>query len=377
MNMNMMMSEKDKYEELIVQYLTDTIGKVDSDSLESWVKLDSENQRFFNDYCEVWLATKTVSNKLEFDAQSAFKLFLNRVNEYNVHLDKEYSLLRRAKQVTFSIYKFAAIVVLTFCLGGIANYFLNKNIESTVLSYQEIIAPMGSKTEIVLPDKSKVVLNAGSKLKYLSDYGKTKREVLLEGEGYFSVAKDKTRQFIVKAGKLDIIALGTQFNVKAYYTEKTIETTLIEGSVKIESQLMNTEKNGKSNVIAILKPNQRLIFYKNMDSGNSSKTPVNILLEEGIDLHSVTSWKENRWIIKSEMLGDLAVQLERKYNVVFKFDDNRIKQFHFSGTFQDESIEQVLKAISFSSPVSFDIKGRNIHLKINKDMSERYKYRMN
>jgi len=373
MNMNMMLSEMDKYEELIVQYLTDTISKVDSDSLESWIKASGENQKFFDAYCHVWLATKSVSNKLEFDSKSAFALFLERINQYEEQSAEKYSFLEKTKHVILSVYKIAAILILTFCMGGVANYFLNGNTANKVLNYQEITAPMGSKTEILLPDHSKVTLNAGSKLKYLSDFGTVKREVELEGEGYFTVAKDKTRKFIVKAGKLEIIALGTQFNIKAYNSEKTIETTLVEGSVKIESQQLNTEKDGKSNIIAILKPNQRLIYYKNKDSENIADTSLNILLEEGIDLHSAISWKENRWVIKSEMLGDLAVQLERKYNVVFKFDDNRIKQFHFSGTFLDESIEQVLKAISFSSPVSFTFSGRIVNLRINNAINGKYK----
>lgn len=369
----MMLSEMDKYEELIVQYLTDTISKVDNDSLESWIKASGDNQKFFDEYCNVWLATKSVSNKLEFDVKSAFARFLDRVSQYEAKAEEEYSFLGKAKQIILSVYKIAAILILTFCLGFAAQWFLSKNSVTKLLSYQEITAPLGSKTEILLPDQSKVILNAGSKLTYSSDYGTAKREVVLEGEGYFTVAHDKTRKFIVKAGKLEIIALGTQFNVKAYNTEKTIETTLVEGSVQIQRELTGKENDPKSNIIAILKPNQRLIIYKNEDWVKNISTSTNILLEKGIDLHALISWKENRWIIKSETLGDLASQIERKYNVVVNFEDNHIKQFHFSGTFQNESIEQVLTAISFSSPVAFVIKGRNISLKINKEMSGRYK----
>ncbi len=198
---------------------------------------------------------------------------------------------------------------------------------------------------------------------------------MLEGEGFFTVAHDKTKRFIVKAGNLEIIALGTQFNVKDYSSDKTIETSLVEGSVQIQKQ--QTEKDSKANVLAILKPNQRLIFYKKKKEVVGSIEPSNMVLEEGVDLNALISWKENRWIIKSEKLGDLASQLERKYNVVVNFEDNKIKQFHFSGTFQNESIEQVLTAISYSSPVTYQIRGRNISLKINKDMTGRYKSLMN
>jgi transmembrane sensor len=374
--MKMMLSEMDKYEELIVQYLTDTISNVDNDSLKSWIKASGENQNFFDEYCNVWLATKSVSNKLEFDVTSAYSHFLDRVSQYEAKAE-EYSFLDKAKQIILSVYKIAAILILTFCLGGAAYWVLSKNSGTKLLSYQEITAPLGSKTEIVLPDQSKVILNAGSKLKYSSDYGTVKREVILDGEGYFTVAHDKTRKFIVKAGKMEIIALGTQFNVKAYNTEKTIETTLVEGSVQIQRELTGKGNDPKSNIIAILKPNQRLIIYKNEDYLKNLTTPANILLEQGIDLRALISWKENRWIIKSQTLGDLASQIERKYNVVVNFEDNHIKQFHFSGTFQNESIEQVLTAISFSSPVAFNIKGRNISLKINKDMSGRYKSLLN
>ena len=95
---------------------------------------------------------------------------------------------------------------------------------------------MGSRAQFTLSDGTAVTLNAGSKLKYDNRFGIKDRIVQLEGEGYFKVAKDTKRPFIVKTSHLNVMALGTAFNVKAYSDDKTIETTLVEGSVKIEEK---------------------------------------------------------------------------------------------------------------------------------------------
>ena len=93
---------------------------------------------------------------------------------------------------------------------------------------------MGSRAQFSLSDGTTVTLNAGSRLKYDNRFGINDRVVQLEGEGYFKVAKDSKRPFTVKTSHLNVRALGTAFNVKAYSDDKTIETTLVEGSVKIE-----------------------------------------------------------------------------------------------------------------------------------------------
>ena len=119
----------------------------------------------------------------------------------------------------------------------------------------ETVVPHGSKTEMYLSDGTKVWLNAGTTLRYRTSYSKNKRDVFLDGEAYFDVKKDPEHPFIVHVGDIEVKAVGTSFNVKAYKNEKTVETTLVEGKVLV------SKKNITEPIIML--PNQKLTFVNN------------------------------------------------------------------------------------------------------------------
>jgi len=267
-------------------------------------------------------------------------------------------------------------------------YYLGKNhVANPKLSFSELIVPMGSRAQFSLSDGTSVTLNAGSRLKYDNRFGIDDRVVQLEGEGYFKVAKDKERPFTVKTSQLNIMALGTTFNVKAYSDDKTIETTLVEGSIKIE------EITDKSNAeIMVLKPNQKLTFYKedskvvDETACPKSKTENNtqplqvqksiaipMLVAENINVEPIISWKENRWIFEKQSLSQIAVELERRFDVKINFKSERLKTFRFTGTVLAEPIDQVLEVMSISAPINFKLKGKVITLSENKNFEENNK----
>ena len=125
------------------------------------------------------------------------------------------------------------------------------------MNYTEIKVPLGAISEIILPDSSQVMLNAGSTIRFRSDYNSNNRDIQLQGEGYFKVAKNENLPLIVNTGNLKIKAVGTEFNVKAYPDEGIIETTLVSGIVEIS-------KEGQDNVQFDLKPNQRQYIPTNL-----------------------------------------------------------------------------------------------------------------
>ena len=127
----------------------------------------------------------------------------------------------------------------------------------------EVIAPIGSRTVVQLSDGSEVHLNYGSKIKYPQVFSGDTREVILSGEGYFQVAHNPDKPFIVNTGKLNVKALGTVFNVLAYPGEDNIETTLIEGKVVLEQ----TENGFKTKTIGAMEPGQHVNY--NLKTGNS------------------------------------------------------------------------------------------------------------
>jgi ferric-dicitrate binding protein FerR (iron transport regulator) len=180
---------------------------------------------------------------------------------------------------------------------------------------------------------------------------------------------------------MQIKALGTQFNVRAYASENNIETTLIEGIVAI------TDTNAPEETEITLLPNQKLIVSKD---GNSEKIETanptesnavedkrtvqpttivvndHILMQQDIDPLPEISWKDNEWVIYRESLVKLSVKLERRFDVKIYFEDEKLKTHRFNGTLPDESLEQVLKMISLVSPVNYSVKGKTVVFSENK-----------
>ncbi|NJO69679.1 MAG: FecR family protein [Bacteroidetes bacterium] len=258
-----------------------------------------------------------------------------------------------------------------------AGYYLNPGSDQSAKLCQ-ITTPKGSKAYVELADGTKVWLNAESSLKYPENFDSEGRNVYLEGEGYFEVAKDKNRPFIVHTSQIDIKALGTVFNVKSYTSEDIIQTTLVEGSVVIEKRNLNRSENtsasaGKS--ATYMKPNQQVTFYKTTSVIDiTSKTSVikssdqyvvsksekivkkdSLLIDKKVDIKLFTAWKDNRLVFDNEPFESLSVKLERRFNMKFSFMDDEIRSFRFTGQFNEISMEQLLEALQFASPFHYVI----------------------
>lgn len=297
----------------------------------------------------------------------------NRLYKSIQKIISEHKKSSRIVNLRFNLMRIAAIVVIAFLFGGTMSYFLLRNELKTTESFCEVTAPLGSTSEIVLPDSSRVWLNSGSKIKYSTSFNQVDRLIFLEGEGYFKVAKNKELPFIVDAFGFEVKALGTEFNVKAYKDDATIETTMVEGKVTLQ--------HATENMIAgvYLTPNQKATFYKKRESLTievikkleEKKEELNYIPESRlvitpqIDPRSIISWKEDRLIIERQRLDDLVELLGRKYNFNFEFKSNDIKKFRFSGILEDETLQQVMDVIRISSPIDYAIVGKTVFIERN------------
>jgi ferric-dicitrate binding protein FerR (iron transport regulator) len=293
-------------------------------------------------------------------------------------------LLEKRRPVYLQILKIAAIVIPFFVLGGTLSYYILQNRQKPEnITYTEIRAPYGARTEIILPDGSRVWLNAGSRIKYMNVFNRDNREIQLHGEAYFKVAKNADLPFDVKTGDLSIQALGTEFNVKSYDDEDIIETTLVEGKISI-----NQGRKKKGSVY--LEPHQQALYMKynknltvkDLNAVKETRPEVLkfrqgiIYIAEKIDPQPIVAWKENRLILKGEELSSLVIKLERKYDVKFIFASEKLKDFRFSGTLENETLTQVLDVIKLSAPLGYKLQGKTVMIFENKQRTEQFNYHL-
>jgi len=371
---------KQPADNLIPGYLKGELTVDETRDLISWIKLNSANKRYFDEYCEIWITAKASLKNPGYNFHEGFWKFKQKIKT-----DEDLSIGLNKTNLFKTITRYAAIFIVAFSLSGLLFYYISKNrIINPKQSFNELIVPMGSRAQFTLSDGTTVILNAGSRLKFDNRFGIDERVVQLEGEGYFKVAKDATRPFTVKTSHLNVMALRTAFNVKAYLNDKTIETTLVEGSVKIEG--INDKIRAE---VMVLKPNQKLTFFKEDSTmvdetaspngkTESNKQPLQVqkslaiprLVRENVNVEPVISWKENRLIFEKQKLSLIAVELERKFDIQIHFESERLKTFRFTGIIIAEPIEQVLEVMSLSAPINFKLKGRVVTLSENKNFEE-------
>lgn len=268
-----------------------------------------------------------------------------------------------------SFLKYAAVFVLALGVFWMGNrsFFREKSVPAIISRMNEISVAYGSKSRIVLPDGSIVNLNSGSLLKYRSDFV-NERKVYIEGEAFFDVQKDTRHPFLVQTSNITIRVLGTVFNVKSYPEEKTIETTLVSGSVQILAKSGNSRDEYKT--LTVLKPNQKAIFYKNsMETEKEStdqKTEINkkaretIQVQKEIKTELYTAWKDNNLVFDNEQFGKLVPKLERWFNIEIENNFPELNDSRLTGKFDTETVEQALEALRIITPFNYTIEKNKI-----------------
>lgn len=364
---------------IIGRYLKGECSEAEIQQVKSWITASDENLKLFNDYKRIWLESEKLSPMfLSIDIESELEKFLSQIKTDDSEINETVSIdlepdVRGVWMI--SLLKYAAVILIILGFGTIGYFiFKNRNINDL---YTEITVPFGSKSQISLPDGTVVWLNAGSKLRYEKNFNKETREVHLTGEGYFIVAKDPSRPFLVSASGLAIRAIGTEFNVKCYPGEGTVETTLIEGAVKVSE----VSKQKEETTDVMLKPNQKLTFIKktgklflsdelkkSVDTSSVSSMTDEAIAKERkeqvivktIDPLPVISWREDKLILTGERFEEVKVKLERWYDVQIEITDPEILELQFKGTFQKESVGQALDALRMAAPFHYKIDKKHI-----------------
>lgn len=248
---------------------------------------------------------------------------------------------------------YLAAACLTIVIGFL--YFFGNlnfsNTPQTSLRSYTLSAQYGERKTISLSDGTVVTLNAGSSITYKADYNQTNRTISFHGEGFFEVAKNPDKPFIVQYAGLYTKVLGTSFNIRAFDKEENIDVTVATGRVEV-GEIENAAHGTKT--LADLKPGQQLVYTKALGL---------VKLNTLSDVRKVTAWTDDVLIFKGERFEDVAIKLERWYNVKISFEQENLKNCRFKGTFKNLSVTALLDLLKKSAGFTYTIQDNQIKIK--------------
>lgn len=246
----------------------------------------------------------------------------------------------RIRQFVKSLSRVAAFLFMPVLIAAV--YFYSNRASSSELL--TLSTQKGEQTSVVLPDGSKAWLNVDTKLSYPVDYGVKSRRLMLEGEAYFEVAKNKDLPFEVSSGGIVTKATGTTFIVSSYPASAEVSSSLIEGVVKVSCK----------GEMKILKPGQQVIYKK------ESKA----VIVQSFDKADELAWKNEQLVFRLMPFDQVLSELEKWYDIEFKYNPSWFKKETFTAKFKRlETLEQVLEVLSKAGGFSYRVEGKIVEIR--------------
>ena len=294
-------------------------------------------------YVAEWFATEEGSDYLEAAMTRDSRLIKNEFADLYVDHDipskkileqiRKNIRIKKLKRICFRV---AAVLIPVVLIVGLYMQLNSKVDLFGTSEYEEVVVDKGERIQIMFQDGTKVYINSDSKLRYPKKFALNTREVFLEGEAYFVVAKNKNRPFIVNLSGPAIHVLGTSFNVQDYPENKDIVVCLDEGNINLT---LPTEKKYP------VKPGERLVYNKDNQQCTISKMN---------DMRRLSMWKQNVIVFKDTPLSEVIKILNRWYNVEFKVEDENVLKYVYTLTSDNTLLEKVLMDLEKIAPVKFE-----------------------
>lgn len=324
-------------EELVIRYCEGNVSEDERCHVENWMSESEENFQLVRKMYTLILATDICITKDKTDIDTAW----TRMKE---SLDGGVYENKKKRDWLLWIQRVAAILFLPLLIGTYLLYINRPNIGSSVTQILEIRTTSGMTAKTYLPDSTLVYLNAGSVLRYPSEFTGNKREVELMGEAYFEVAKDPSHRFVIttpQQAKIEV--LGTKFNLETVNKTEEVITTLLEGKV-----LFSYQKGNQPCSVEML-PGQKVIYHRACGSIEFYKT-------DGV---SEIAWKDGEIIFNNTPLKEALHLLEKHYNVEFIVKNPAFYQYSFTGEFAGQSLDQIMEYFKVSSKIHWHYEERS------------------
>jgi transmembrane sensor len=262
------------------------------------------------------------------------------------------------KKIRWFSWRMAAVWIgILIIFSGLLFFFVRPGNEPSLLTGTEEVKPAGDTEEVksstgqvtlkTLPDGTKVWLNAQSSLTFpVSFEGRSTREVVLKGEAFFDVAEDKEHPFIVRTQRINIVVLGTAFNLKSYEGDPTTETTLVRGKVMIENNSDPSQKKVE------LKPNQKAVFTH----ATESITLMNV------EIKDPAAWNHESLEFDDVFLYDVVKSLERWYGVTIHVQDQAGLNCRLTARIDKETLGETLEVLRSLTGVRYSVVDKDVFI---------------
>lgn len=323
--------EKEIIDNLIALKLSEQINQEQNIQLTEWLNQSDENQQYFNDIEKIWNLSD-IDSKFNPDVNKAWNKLQNELN-----LTKNEARVVSMNKPKFNLYRVAAAIIVLLGLS----VFLYNTMKSPVMI--EYATNTNETKEIILPDNSKVILNANSSIKYPEEFRGKTRNVELRGEAFFDVTKDKDHAFIISTFDAYTKVLGTSFNIKALSATEKITVSVVTGKVEVGL----SESNMK---IQLVPGNTAIVDMQNTNIEKVENTVENIM-----------AWKTGVLNFDDQLISVLVNDLELLFNVKIEANAN-ILNCHFTGSFNKPELSEILNILEISNGITHTEKDGVIYL---------------
>lgn len=325
--------------DLIAKYFAGECNQQECDKLLHWRDKSEENKQLFNQVkrdIEIINLSKSM-NKV--NVESAWEKVKNRIqeDEQKLPVNEEKS----ARFILTPVFKYAAAIIIILGIGFFSNKVYQK-ISGEKITYEYAsVAEQGK--EIILPDGSKVVLNANSTISYPAKFASAERKVQLEGEAFFDVTKNPEKPFIIDAEDAEIRVLGTSFNVNASIPGSKVEVFVETGLVQLSRKNRQDEK-------VLINPGDVGILYSDH------------LLKEKNQNENIIAWKTKEIVFREDNLGEVVQVLNNVYKTNIEFKNPDLLNLKYTSTFRNQEIDSILNVICLTFDLKTETKDHTIYL---------------
>ena len=323
-------------EEVLVAFLKGELDAAQAAAVEAWYDRSAANRRMLGQVYYILYVSDRINDAAGIDVERSLRQFKRRM-----HAGRRISLRRSAVRIAA-----AAVIAAVLLAGGFTTVSLSKRLAQPVT----VVTQLGERSQVVLPDGTKVWLNSSSSVEYVAPFFSRQRRVKMEGEAYFEVEHDRRAPFVVSTNGLDIEVLGTRFNIRNDDNEHRVTTVLLEGAVKAYA-------SGREQASVRLHTAQQLVFDTRTHAMRLTDCPS---AERSIN------WIDGRFCFEHDTFGEIVAELKRYYNVDIRFMDNRLRDMRFSGNFRvEDGIYHIMSVLQLTYKFNYRIVGNDIELYAN------------